>query len=231
MLNRLRLWLRTRLFGRRLDREMRDEMADHLARIVERMMAQGMARDEAERAARREFGNLNVLREEARDARGGRRLESLAADVRFGLRQFARRPVSTITMIVVLALGIGFNSALFVLVSSFVRGVPPGFTPDESLVRIRGIDRNQSRGFALGREFSYPDTPSTRRKRSLFGAVAAWTSSDVALDVGRDEESLQSGAATYVTASYFQVLGVRPIAGAGLAVAHETTLTPRSSSP
>ena len=163
MLNRLRLWLRARFFSRRLDREMRDEMADHLARIVERMMAQGMARGEAERAARREFGNLNVLREEARDARGGRRLESLAADVRFGLRQFARRPVSTITMIVVLALGIGFNSALFVLVSSFVRGVPAGFTPDESLVRIRGIDRNQSRGFALGREFSYLGVRRVRR--------------------------------------------------------------------
>ena len=40
----------------------------------------------------------------------------------------------------------------------------------------------------------------------------------MALDVGRDEESLHSGAATYVTASYFQVLGVRPIAGAGLPV-------------
>ena len=216
MLNRLRLWLRARFLSRRLDREMRDEMADHLARIVERMMAQGMARDEAERAARREFGNLNVLREEARDARGGRRLESLAADVRFGLRQFARRPVSTITMIVVLALGIGFNSALFVLVSSFVRGVPAGFTPDESLVRIRGIDRNQSRGFALGREFSSSEYAKYAAQTDLFGAVAAWTSSDVALDVGRDEESLQSGAATYVTASYFQVLGVLPIAGAGL---------------
>ena len=170
MLNRLRLWLRSRLFGRRLDREMRDEMTDHLARIVERMTAQGMTRDEAERAARREFGNVNVLHEEARDARGGRRLESLAADIRFGLRQFARRPVSTITMIVVLALGIGFNTALFILVSAFVSSVPPGITLDESLVRIRGIDRNQSRSFAIGREFSYTSTPTTRRRRACSAA-------------------------------------------------------------
>ncbi len=216
MLNRLRLWLRSRLFGRRLDREMRDEMTDHLARIVERMTAQGMTRDEAERAARREFGNVNVLHEEARDARGGRRLESLAADIRFGLRQFARRPVSTITMIVVLALGIGFNTALFILVSAFVSSVPPGITLDESLVRIRGIDRNQSRGFAIGREFSYSEYADYAAQTSLFSAVAAWTSSDVALDVGGDDESLHSGAATYVTASYFQVLGVRPMFGPGL---------------
>jgi predicted permease len=218
VLNRVRLWLRSLLFGRRLDREMRDEMADHLARTVQRMMAQGMTRDEAERAARREFGNLNVLREEARDARGGRRLESLAADVRFALRQFARRPFSTTTMIVVLALGIGFNTALFVLVSSLVNGVLPGFSPDESLVRLRGIERNTSRGYAIGREFSYAEYGEYAAQTSLFGAVAAWTSSDVALDVGRDEESLHSGAATYVTANYFQVLGVRPIAGAGLPV-------------
>ena len=218
MLNRLRPWLRSLLFGRRLDREMRDEMADHLARTEERLVAHGMTREEAERAARREFGNPTVLREEGRDARGGRRLESLAADIRYGLRQFARRPVPTITMIVVLALGIGFNSALFVLVSSFVRGVPPGFTPHESLVRIRGIDRNPSRGFNLGREFSYPEYAEYAAQTTLFSAVAAWTSSDVALDVGRDEESLHSGAATYVTSSYFPVLGVGPIAGAGLPV-------------
>ena len=216
MLTRVRLWLRSLLFGRRLDRERRAEIADHLARTVQRLTAQGMTRDEAERAARREFGNLAVVHEQARDARGGRRLESLAADVRFGLRQFARRPGSTITMIVVLALGIGFNTALFVLVSSLVSGVPPGFTPDDSLVRIRGIERNTSRGYSIGREFSYREYAEYAAQTDLFSAVAAWTSSDVALNVGRDDENLVSGAATYVTAGYFQVLGVRPIAGAGL---------------
>ena len=216
MLTRLRLWFRSLLFGRRLDRERRAEIADHLARTVQRLTAQGMTREEAEQAARREFGNLAVVHEQARDARGGRRLESLAADVRFGLRLSARRPGSTITMIVVLALGIGFNTALFVLVSSLVSGVPPGFTPDDSLVRIRGIERNTSRGYSIGREFSYPEYAEYAAQTDLFSAVAAWTSSDVALNVGRDDENLVSGAATYVTAGYFQVLGVRPIAGAGL---------------
>ena len=155
-------------------------------------MAQGMARDEAERAARREFGNLNVLHEEARDARGGRRLESLAADARFGLRQLARRPVSTITMVVVLALGIGFNTALFVLVSSFVRGVPAGFTPDESLVRIRGIDRNQSRGFGTRARVLVLGVPRVHpRKRSCLApsrpgrrATWRWTSRARAVAAG-----------------------------------------------
>ena len=41
----------------------------------------------------------------------------------------------------------------------------------------------------------------------------------MALDVGPDQENLHSGAATYVTPAYFQVLGVRPIAGAGLPAA------------
>src|SRR5687768_8104592 len=107
------LWLRTVLLRRRLDREMRDEMETHLQRATERLMARGMTREEARRAAHREFGNVAVLQEEARDARGARWIESMGADVRFGMRHFARKPLATVTMIVLLALGIGIDTALF----------------------------------------------------------------------------------------------------------------------
>ena len=46
------------------------------------------------------------------DAKSARGIESIIADLRFGIRQFRRRPFSTTTMVVVLALGIGFNTAL-----------------------------------------------------------------------------------------------------------------------
>src|SRR5690606_32024570 len=65
-------------------------------------------------------------------------------------------------------------------------------------------------------EFSYPEYREYAAQRTLFSDVAAWTSSDVVLDVGAGEPDLHSGAATYVTANYFQVLGVRPVLGAGL---------------
>jgi hypothetical protein len=84
MLHGLRMLLRTIFLRRRLDREMQEEMDTHLLLSSERLMARGLTGGEARRAARREFGNMDVLQEEARDARGGRWLESLLADVRFG---------------------------------------------------------------------------------------------------------------------------------------------------
>ena len=150
-----------------------------------------------------------------RHVRGARGIESVIADLRFGLRLFERKPFSTLTMVVVLALGIGFNTALFVFVYSLVNSPPPGVVRDESLVRIRGINQ-RAPGYTTGREFSYPEYREYAAQPGLFTAVAAWTSSDVVLDVGGREEHLLSGAATYVTANYFLVLGVRPIVGAGL---------------
>ena len=216
MLNRLRLWLRTALQRGSLDREMREEMQSHLERAPERLVARGMAKEAACRAALREFGNLDYLQEESRDARGARWIESLFADLRFGLHHFCRTPVSTLTMIVLLALGMGFNSALFTVIHSIVNMPAPGIARDESLVRMRGIDHSAGAGRTTGREFSYPEYREYAAQKNVFSAVTAWTSADVVLAVNDDEQNLVSGAATYVTASYFPVLGVRPILGAGL---------------
>jgi predicted permease len=147
---------------------------------------------------------------------GTRWLESILADLRFGLRHFARKPFAAATMVVVLALGIGFSLAVFLLLYSFVNGPPPGVALDESVVRIRGVDRNRGLGRTIGREFSYPEYREYAAERDLFSTVAAWTSSDAVLDVGATEERIHSGAATYVTAGYFQALGLRPVLGAGL---------------
>lgn len=105
--------------------------------------------------------------------RGVRWIDSAVTDFRFGLRHVARKLISALTIVLVLALGIG-------------------------------------------REFSYPEYREYAAQQKLFSSVAAWTSLDVVLDVGGPQERLVSGAATYGTANYFQVLGVRPILGAGL---------------
>jgi predicted permease len=233
---RLRLWLRSLFFRRRLERELQEEMSAHLAASTERWLALGLTPEEARRAARREFGNRHAIEEDARDARGTRGIESVIADLRFAIRFFGRQPFSTLTMIAVFALGIGVNSAIFVFVNSLVNSPPPGMSRQDSLVRIRGIDQRRP-GYTIGREFSYPEYREYASQQGLFSAVAAWTSADVVLDVGthglhaaqagNSEENLHSGAATYVTANYFQVLGVRPILGAGLpAVAPDDAAAP-----
>jgi len=145
-----------------------------------------------------------------------RGIESVVTDLRYGIRRLARTPFSALTMTVVFGLGIGFNAALFLFISSIVNSPLPGVPRDASLVRIRGIDR-RAPGSTIGREFSYPEYREYVSQEALFSSVAAWTSSDVVLGIGGGgQDTLLSGAATFVTANYFQVLGVVPARGAGL---------------
>jgi predicted permease len=218
MMTRAWLWLRSVLFRRRLEREMNEEMSTHLQRSTERFRTGGLSPEEARAAAYRTFGNLAAIKEDARDARGGRGIETVIADVRYGVRCLSRTPFTSLAMIVVYALGIGVNATLFLFISSLVNSPLPGVPHDDSLVRIRGIERRA--GVNIGREFSYAEYRDYAAQRSLFTDVAAWTSSDVVLGVrGGDEspqETLFSGAATYVTSNYFAVLGIRPDRGPGL---------------
>ena len=109
MITRAWLWLRSILFRARLERDMHEEMTAHLRRAAEHLEAKGLSPDDARAASRREFGNVAALMDEARDARGGRTIESIGADLRYGVRCLSRTPLSSLTMILVFALGIGFN--------------------------------------------------------------------------------------------------------------------------
>ena len=131
MIARAWLWLRSVLFRARLERDMQEEMSAHVRRTAERLEAAGLSADEARMASRREFGNVAALMEEARDARGGRGIESVCADLRYGVRCLSRTPLSSLTMIVVFSLGIGFNAALFLLISSITRSPVPGVPSDD----------------------------------------------------------------------------------------------------
>ena len=91
-----RLWLRVRGIARPgpSERDMQDEMRQHLDRATERLMARGLSQREARAEAAREFGNIGVIQEEARDARGpwSRFVSELGQNVRYGLRVLAKMP-------------------------------------------------------------------------------------------------------------------------------------------
>src|SRR5262245_41218822 len=71
------------------------------------------AEDSGHYGARRAFGNISVVKENVRAAWGWTRLEQLARDVRYGLRQICRNPAFSVVAIATLALGIGVNTAMF----------------------------------------------------------------------------------------------------------------------
>ena len=77
------------------DDELDAELESHLRMAIEERMARGESRDAAERAARREFGNVTHIREVTREMRG-LWLERLVQDVRYGARALRRTPAFTI---------------------------------------------------------------------------------------------------------------------------------------
>jgi len=215
MLTRARLWLRSVVLRRRLEREMQEEMAAHLERAAERLMARGLSADEARRQARREFGNVAFLQEQARDARGARWLEALGVDARFALRHFARTPGTTLVMFAVLAVGISISALLFSAVHSVALQPPSGVARSDDLVRIRGLqDSDASRPFAADEFLAY------RALGDHFRAVAGWTWARLPVLLHGDTERRGVAArVVFVTEDYFSVLGLRPVIGSGLSTA------------
>jgi hypothetical protein len=83
VLESIRSFYRAFFRRRSLERDMQDEMAAHLEQAVERLTRRGLSSEAARELARREFGNVAFLQEQARDARGGhpRRVTSIAQSI------------------------------------------------------------------------------------------------------------------------------------------------------
>ena len=203
------LWLRSVFLRARLDREMRDEMTQHIERAIARNIAGGMTPQNASRAAHREFGNVDVLHEHARDARGKRWLDAVKGDMRFAARHFRRTPLSTATMVLVLALGIGMNTVAFTTLQLFLVAPPAGVTRNESLAHLRGLQLSIDDAEFDIRRFAYPETQQYAAQSGVFSDVAVWTTATVTLHTANSAQPYAAGSVAYVSENYFDVLGVR----------------------
>ena len=216
MPTRARLWLRSLFLRRRLEMEMQHEIDEHIDRATDRLMARGMTMHDARNAATREFGNVTYHKEEARRARGARWLEALAADSRFALRHFGRNPGATLTMLIVLAIGMSFATALFSFMYAYTNQRPIGVAASDDIVRIRGRTQTVGHSQPLLRRVSPEELEEYQRLTSHFSAVAGYAEHNVTFEANGDVANAASGTAVFATPNYFDVLGVRPFMGAGL---------------
>ena len=204
-------WLRefaTRIrgfFGRtRLDQELDEELQTHLEMLIEENLRQGMSPADAHKAARRSFGGLEQTKEAYRDRRGFPILDSLARDVRYGLRMLRRHPGFTVVAVLTMALGIGANTAIFSVVNAVLLHSFPYKDPNQLVLLAE-----KRRGMSL-LALSYPDFVDLHSQNHVLesvGAVRRWNPN---LSGGGEPSRLQ---AAMITAEIFPTLGIAPLVG------------------
>jgi putative ABC transport system permease protein len=208
-MDRIRILL-SRIAGfygkQKLDADLDEELRTHIAFAMEENLKQGMTEQQARTAALKEFGGLTQTKETYRAMRGLPVLETLANDLRFGLRQLVKSPSFALTAILTLALGIGATTAIFSVVKAVLLAPLPYKDPG----RIVAVwTANPVRG---GQPLS-----------STAGDFAIWKQrNDVFEDLAPsydDEKTLTGqGAPEFllgyaVSASYLRILGVAPQLG------------------
>src|SRR5438045_6737686 len=125
MLSDLAIRLRAVIKGTAGERELDDEMRFHLEHLRDKYIASGLSVEDATRRARLEFGGVEQVKEECREARGIALLETIVQDVRYGIRMLRRTPVFSMTAIGTVALSTAALATVFIVADSlFLRKLP-----------------------------------------------------------------------------------------------------------
>src|SRR5947209_4414032 len=125
MLNDLLLRLRSLFRRKNVEAELDEELRFHFEKQVSKFQQSGLAPKEARRLARLEFGGMEQLKEEHRNARGVSFIEALIQDVRYGTRTLRKSAGFTSVAVLTLSLGIGATTAVFsVIYAALIQPLP-----------------------------------------------------------------------------------------------------------
>ena len=135
-------------------------------------------------------------------------MNNLTQDIRYGFRLMARKPAFTFIAVITLALGIGANTAIFSVVNAVLLRPLPYVQP-EQLVKVFQAAPSLEKG-AAPTLWSYPRFEFLRDNSHSFASVAACNQASFSLTGTDEPERVES---ELVSANYFSLLGLAPIAG------------------
>jgi putative ABC transport system permease protein len=201
--------LRMQSFARKkpLDSDLAEEMASHLQFAIEENMQKGMSPQEAERQARISFGGPQQSKEDHRESRGLPWLDTFLRDVRYTLRTLWRDRAFAAIAILILALGIGANIAVFSIVNTLLLRPLPFANANQ----LAWLDSNRGIGGMSSLTYKVDVYDEYAKQNRSFDQVTAYMpffgQGGYSL-TGRGEPLALTGVMT--DWNFFQTLGVQP---------------------
>ena len=210
MIGHLRQWfqrLRSSLPSGNLDRELDAEIASHIELATEENIRRGMSEQEARRQALVRLGGMEQARQQQRDARGFYSIDVLMQDFRYAFRTVRRDPVFTAIAVLILAIGIGTNIAVFSVVNTILLRPLPLQNPQE-LVWIANADAKSGLSSMTYSVDAYQEYQSQTRSFQDITSYFAFSTGDNFKLMGHGQPL--PFTAISVAGNFFQVLGVEP---------------------
>jgi predicted permease len=208
----MRLWhglksrLRSLVFRGRRESDLSEELQLHLQREIERLQASGLSREAARLQALRLFGGVEQIKEACRDARGTATWDALVRDTRYGIRRLVRDWRFSAAAVLILGLAIGANTAIFSLVNA-VLFRQQAFADPDRLVNIYQNDRS-------GRPMIVTSYSAYKEMTEYTDVFAATMAASVPNPLRfLHDGAIRNAAVEFATASYLDVLGLRPSLG------------------
>src|SRR5437660_4117231 len=217
MLNDLLLRLRSLFRRKNVEAELDDELRFHFEQQVAKFIQSGLPPQEAKRRARLEFGGMEQLKEEHRDARGVNFIETLLQDIRYGLRMLAKSTGFTVVAVLTLALGIGANTAIFSYINAWMIKPLP-YPQAERLMMF--LSHDKKKGWTTEHLTSTASFLDFQGQNTSFEQTASWAGWNFNLTGDGLPALIEGGRVSW---DYFDALGVKPMLG--------RTFTPDEDAP